>query len=92
MYIHKTKAIQMFKYLFFIMFLLSCSTTAPYSSVFVCTAEYNPHLCTITIDDALYAGYGLNRCNALKSLEQSLKNQNQNPLLAYKAQCGKVYK
>lgn len=72
--------------------LIGCQTTHPVvEKTIVCTTEYEPHLCVLTIDDIMYAGYGTNRCNALKSLQESLKIHKHNPNVSYKSNCEKVY-
>lgn len=84
----------MFKYMLSFVFLIGCATrpaptTEPQG---VCATLYDPHLCVVLIDSTTFAGYGSNECLALRKLKQTLMERDFNPLLAQKAECGRVFK
>jgi len=84
----------MYKYLLIFALLISCvSRPVPKKpQEEICPTIYDPHLCVITINSATFAGFGLNKCLALKKLKQTLIEQNHNSLLAQRAECGRVHK
>lgn len=51
--------------------LVGCAHTKAETPV--CSTEYRPHLCMVTIGSATYAGYGTNKCLARKKLAERLE-------------------
>jgi hypothetical protein len=82
----------MYKYFFPVIFLAGCVSVPPQKTPSnVCEMTYDPYLCIITIDTATFAGYGANKCLALKELQATLIEHNHNPLVAQQAECGRVH-
>lgn len=56
-----------------------------------CVTVYEPHFCLVTVNTKTFAGHGSNKCEAIKKLKQKLIKNNHDPLLAEKAECGRVF-
>lgn len=82
----------MYKFLFSFILLAGCATPPPKPKPDLCATVYDPHLCVLTIDSTTFAGHGTNRCLAIKQLEKTLEEHNHNPLVAQRAECGRVFK
>lgn len=85
----------MFKYLILFVLVACQSTPAPQPqpspAEMACATVYDPHICLITIDSTTFAGHGQNKCQALRKLRATLAERGHNPLIAQRAECGRVF-
>jgi len=77
--------------LFLSLVLVACATKPPEPKPDLCAVVRDPHLCLITIDKQTYVSHGANRCLAMRKLKKILEERGHNPLIAEKAECGRVF-